>query len=627
MNKGSNIYLFLLRKLLLAFGIMLAMQVMFYFCNLRIFHVSGWHEWLGIAGGNIVFCAATAATYLLPYMLFMLLPLPKLRFRRRYRAVAEAIYLLSVALMVVPRASNAAYYQFTYRLLSDEIFSYLGVGGQMSALLPLFARDYWYAWAVPLVIAVIFIIVDSRIRLAKRNPYNNHTANDIVGFVLGMATVGGLAVCAGSPNEAARYCQPKNTALVCNDAYNLLHTLFMPELKEVEYMSDEEAARHCEAIYTPAPLPPWADSNATPKRNIVIIVVEGLSQEYMGCYNTDTTADTRTPFLDSLSQYCTLYDGRANGKKSIEGITAINTGIPNLMSQPFSTSSYGANVYNGLPATLKRHGYHTAFFHGSYNGVMDFDKMCARIGFDQYHGKDEYDSYALERNWDPTQDYDGAWGIFDEEFLQYSKDRISTLDTPFLAEIFTVTSHHPYPIPDIYKKWFCLGSHPILKCVEYTDFAIQRFFEEAKKQPWYNNTLFIITADHSAQGLSREYNDYDGWYRIPMMIFDPQNPVGSRNPRLLQQTDLYPTLADWLGLQEQFVCFGNSALTSPYIGNAVYFGNGYYCLERNNPDDPAHHDIAVIQGRYEEGDSLALIYLKALIQQYNHRLINNKLTP
>ena len=622
------------------------MQVMFYLCNLRIFHISGWSEWLGIVLGNIVFGAATVATFLLPYILMMLLPLPKVRMRRWYRTLAEVFYLLAVVLMIVPRASNAAYYQFTYRLLSDEIFSYLGIGGQMGSLLPLFARDYWYAWVVPLAIFVVFLLVNHRIKphprplSLGRGECFSPAKPQVLYFLVGMAVTIGLAVCAGSPSEAARYCQPKNSALVCNDAYNILHTLFTPELKEVNYMSDEEAeklyrVRNSETS-PPTPLQRERGASRTPHsaQNIVIIVVEGLGQEYMGCYNEklskqyvypDEDSFSRTPFLDSLSQFCTLYDGRANGKKSIEGITAINTGIPNLMAQPFTNSPYGADDYSGLPAMLKHHGYSTAFYHGSYNGVMDFDKMCARIGFDEYHGKNEYDSASMALGWDPTNDYDGAWGIFDEEFLQYSLQHISTMDTPFFAEIFTVTSHHPYPIPDIYKKWFVLGSHPILKCFEYTDFALQRFFEEAKKQPWFSNTLFIITGDHSAQGLTREYNDYDGWYRIPMMVYDPQNPVGSRSPRLVQQTDIYPTLADWLGPHEDFICFGTSVLQKPDVGDNVYFGNGFHCLVSNDPNDPTKHNIAVIQGRHELGDTLQLRRLKALVQQYNKRIIKNNL--
>ncbi len=619
-EKGQNIYIFLLEKFLLGVGALLAAQVVFLLFNLRIFHIDGLREWVGILLGNIVFCTATIATFLLPYMLLMLLPLTKLRWKRWYRIVAEILYIVPIGVIIATRGSNTAYYQFTYRLLSDEIISYLGISGQMGSLAPLFARDYWYAWVLPILIFVGFLFVNKFLKLGERSSYINHTGNDLLGFVVGMGAIVGLSLCAGKPTNAAHFCQPKNTALVNNDCYNIFRTLLTPELEPVQYMSPDEVDALFPAIHHPKTITE-VDSIATDSvvRNVVLIVVESLGQEFMGCYNTQEGADTRTPFLDSLARYSTLYDGRANGKKSIEGIAAINMGLPNLMSQPFNNSPYEKD-YTGLPALMRKHGYHTAFFHGSYNGVMDFETTCQQLGFDEYLGKNEYEAAG---NTDPN-DYDGAWGILDEPYLQYTVNHINSYRKPFFAEIFTVSSHHPYPIPEEHKERFVGGSHPILKCVEYTDYSLRRFFEEASKQPWYNNTIFIITGDHSGPGLTREYNDYDGWYRIPMMIFDPQKQVSQRSARIVQQADIYPTIADKLKLNDSFICFGQSALQSD-IGWQVYYGNGYYCMVSNNPEQTEKHDITLIQGDKEIGTSDNIRMLKAIIQQYNYRLINNKL--
>ncbi|MBR4506305.1 MAG: sulfatase-like hydrolase/transferase, partial [Bacteroidales bacterium] len=137
----------------------------------------------------------------------------------------------------------------------------------------------------------------------------------------------------------------------------------------------------------------------------------------------------------------------------------------------------------------------------------------------------------------------------------------------------------------------------------------------------------IITGDHSGHGLTPEYNDYDGWYRIPMMVFDPQRPEGRRFSRIVQQTDLYPTLADWLGCNEDLVGFGSRvSRDSDGLGWQVYYGNGYHVLVTNNADTPSQHDITVIMGDYASGSKQNIRFLRALIQQYNNRLINNKLT-
>ena len=419
------------------------------------------------------------------------------------------------------------------------------------------------------------------------------------------------------PVDAARYVQPKNTALVNNDSYNILRTLFTPDLEEKNYMPTNEAQTLCPTVQYPI-----ASTDSATRKNVVLIILESFGQEFMSCYNTNADADTRTPFLDSLAAHSTLYDGRANGKKSIEGIMAINAGIPNLMSHPFASSTYGQHdTYIGLPEILRRNGYHTAFFHGSYNGVMGFDATCSKLGYDEYLGMNEYNA------WKPgNSDYDGVWGIFDEPFLQYTADRIGSYCEPFLATVFTVTSHHPFPVPDKYKGRFTEGRHPILKCVEYTDNALRAFFAYAKQQQWYNNTLFVICGDHSGHGLTREYNDYDGWYRIPMIFFDPTADTAVRSQRIMQQTDLYPTLVDMLGLPDTIVAFGNSALRQPQ-GHYVYYANGYHCLVSNNPHDPAQHDITVIMGDYESGTPENLNLLKAIVQQYNHNVINDNLVP
>lgn len=625
-KKGIKIYVYLLLKGLLACGVLAAAQLVFYLFNLRIFHISGLSEVAGILLGNIWFGAATVATFLAPYYLMMLLPFD-FRWKRWYRIVAEVLYIVPVLLILIPRGANTAYYQYTYRLLSDEIFSYLGISGQMGSLAPHFAVDYWYAWVMPLMIAVIFLFVNSRLHFRDRNKFFNHLPKDIIAFLIGTGVL--VLMARGGVTrpiqleDAGRWCQPKNSALVNNDAYNIFRTCFTPDLEEKEYMGANEATK----VFRYGS-PSTADSlllssDSIQQRNVVLIVLESFGQEFMGCYNTQEDADTRTPFLDSLAKHSTLYDGRSNGKKSIEGITAINTGIPNLMSIPLTNSAYSDDDFTGLPAVLKKHGYHTAFFHGSYNGVMDFDRTCEKIGFDEYLGMDEYNADEMSKE----SDYDGVWGIFDEPFLQYTAKRIGTYSEPFMAEIFTVTSHHPFPIPEEHKGEFKEGRHPILKCVEYTDYALRRFFATAKEQPWYENTLFIICGDHSGHGLTPEYNDYDGWYRIPMMVFDPQQDSAVRSTRIMQQIDLFPTLVDMLGLgcKETVPGFGESALRQPEFGRQVYYGNGYHVMVSNNNETPSRHNITVIMGNRAIGKYDDIKYLKALIQQYNYRIINNKL--
>lgn len=618
-RKGNNTYTYTLHKLLLAFCSLLAMQVLFLVANSHIFRPEGFGEWMGILWGNIIFGLATVCTVLLPFIILTLLPV-KARWKRWYRIVAETLYILPWLVVLVAKGADSAYFQYTYRMLSNEIFTYLGNSGPMDKLIPHFMVNYWYAWVFGVLIITAFLVLNHRIRLAQRNE-NTVMSKEWIGFGAGLLVAwfllrggfGGFI----QLTDAAHFCQPKNIPVVSNSGYNILRTLFQPQLAPHEYMPQEEADR----LFNPELRSTngiAVDTLSQQPKNIVLIIVESLGQEYLGCYNHQPNADTRTPFLDSLAKHSTVFQGRANGKRSIEGITAILTGIPTLMNVPFVNCTYRNDSIAGIPTVLNRHGYHSAFFHGSHNGVMDFDKVCHRIGFHEYLGLNEFQAEGKARE----EDFDHTWGIYDEPFLQYVVRHTSTFKEPFFTTVFTVTSHDPFPLPEQYKERFHEGRHPILKCVEYLDNSLRKFFDEAKKQPWFNNTIFLITADHSGPGLSPEYLDYDGSYRIPMIVYNPQDANGHVDDNIVQQTDIFPTLVRFLGFDDPVVSFGQNN-----IGNGwqVYFGNDYFCMVSNNPSDPKRHDITILCGDIEEGTPENIRFLKAVVQQYFNRVINNNL--
>ncbi|MCQ2294233.1 MAG: sulfatase-like hydrolase/transferase [Bacteroidales bacterium] len=641
--KTSNIYKYLLAKSVLALLLLVAAQAFFYFYNTRIFHVQDAREWLGILWGNLIFNCSTLGYVFLPFYAVNLLPF-KFRWNKHFHRLTEIfLYYLPIVLLLGINIGDAAYYQFTYRNLSGEIFKYVGVGGDMGALWPHFLIDYWPATLFGLCSFVVLFWLGSQLHLTNRNKHNKHTVNDLVGMVMGALCIIFLFRGGFGKNvqwrDAAKYCQAKNSALVTNSGYNILRTLWEDKLEEVNYMTPSEAQKQFNPVFEPdttLPMPQptdywaahagkWAtlvaDSLqplATPKAtqaNVVIIVLESFSQEYMGCYNQGIMPSF-TPFLDSLAQHSFVYQGRSNGKKSIEGIPAIFASIPTLMTFPLTLSDYANNDLYALPDVLSHHGYHTAFFHGSYNGVMGFDYLCSHMGFNEYYGKNEYlaDRYARQ------EDFDGCWGIYDEHFLQYMVRKLSTFPQPFMAGAFTLSSHHPYTMQPGHENDFQEGPHPLCRVVMYSDNALRKFFDAARQTSWYDNTLFVITADHPGQGLHPAYNDYNGWYRIPMMFYLPRADEAHNHhtyTRLMQQTDIMPTLLDYLGIQTHAVCFGTSAFRSPNQGWQIAYGNGYYQLETQD-------GIAVLCDQKEEGNGNFPL-LKAVIQQYNQRLIQNKL--
>lgn len=628
-NRIPNIYAYLLIKFLLAFFALLVAQAVFVIVNKGMCQVEGSHDWWRLIWGNVVFGLATVSSVFLPYFVLLLLPW-KLRWKRWYRVICEILYTVAMLLMIVPAFCDSIYYQHTLRLLSADIFHYLTVGGQMGTLTWMFLADFWPVTVTGVTLLILVFIIGVKMKWPERDDWRNHTANDWTGFAVGMVLLcimvrGGFGKHFIQLSDAAKYAEPKNTVLVSNSLYSVIRTFGVDELPP-DCMYGSEAKTVFSTDFRSTPIDStmgfdgWrAGAGRSTEyvydgdtvvgqreiyKNIVVLVLESFSQEYMGCYGAEKSY---TPFLDSLATVSYIYNGRSNGKKSIEAIPAIAGSIPTLTYTPYTLSPHYDSDMVALPAILRRHGYSTAFYHGTYNGVMNFDKYCQDAGFDNYYGKNEYQGQCG----DSKADYDGAWGIYDEPFMQYVNGRLVSTQEPFFSMVFTVTSHHPFPIPEQYKEVFkrAKGESPLLKCISYTDYALRRFFEAASRESWYNNTLFVIMGDHPGYVLSKPFSRLSGLYRIPMMIYDPTRNMAGRSRRIMQQLDVMPTLLDYLGFDDGCTCFGTSVFRQA-DGFQVAYGNGFYLM---NCRDTA---TATICGAIEEGDEADLRFMKAYLQRY-----------
>ncbi len=151
-------------------------------------------------------------------------------------------------------------------------------------------------------------------------------------------------------------------------------------------------------------------------------------------------------------------------------------------------------------------------------GFLGFGNI---LGFDHYYGENEYNN---------NEDFDGSWGIWDEPFMQYMKERLDQKEVPFFSTVFTITSHEPYVIPNKYTGKFPKGSIPMHECVGYTDYAFKEFFKEAQKEPWFENTIFIITSDHGNQVYyGDEYLKVINRNAVPILIYKPDGSLKGEN--------------------------------------------------------------------------------------------------
>uniref|UniRef100_UPI004047B623 LTA synthase family protein n=1 Tax=Flavobacterium sp. TaxID=239 RepID=UPI004047B623 len=236
--------------------------------------------------------------------------------------------------------------------------------------------------------------------------------------------------------------------------------------------------------------------------------------------------------------------------------------------------------------------------------------------------------------------FDGRWGIFDEEFMQYFSGKMTEFKQPFFSTIFTISSHNPYIIPEKYKGKFPKGTTKIQESIAYADYALKRFFETASKEEWYKNTLFVITADHtSSEPTEKKFKTNVGKFRVPILFFDPSNPsIVGKNLKNLQQIDIMPSIIDYLNIDSKMITYGKSYQSEKdfvvyYLDNIYHYVSGYYYLAFDGKkslglynfkkDELLKTDLI----KTEKAKTTEMeTFIKAYIQSFNERMIGNKLT-
>jgi phosphoglycerol transferase MdoB-like AlkP superfamily enzyme len=214
------------------------------------------------------------------------------------------------------------------------------------------------------------------------------------------------------------------------------------------------------------------------------------------------------------------------------------------------------------------------------------------------------------------------------------------LQQPFLATVFTLSSHHPYKIPDKYVSDFPNGTLPIHQSIRYADYSLKMFFESASKLKWFNNTLFVITADHTAESEYSFYRNHIGLFSIPIIYYcQSDSLLKGKNNMTTQQIDILPSIMDYLGYRYPFYALGKSALNNSgnnfavsYIDDTYQLIEGEYALFMDTLRKNSIYKFTVdsaltnnLAGTDTAREKKMEIKLKAIIQQFNHSVIHNEM--
>ena len=502
-------------------------------------------------------------------LLMFLLPLHYKESPVYYR-VARWIYVIVNSIAVYVNLMDCVYFPFTGKRTTASVFAEFS-NESTGEMLKIFGGQFLSHWYLVLLAAAItwafwklFRPVPERIQrpTGLSRYYLLRLVALLVAIPLCIAAIRGGFTKATRPitiSNANQYVnRPAETGIVLNTPFSIFRTLKKTPFVVPDYMSDEEAT----ALYTPLHQP--HDSIAFMPRNVVVLILESYSKQHIGFYNKTLRNGTYkgfTPFLDSLIEAgaMTFKYSYANGRKSIEGMPSVLSSLPNFVEPLFLTPA-SLNSMSGLARELGEHkGYTTAFFHGAQNSSMGFHAFARATGFKQYFGRDEYNA---DPNFNGDDDFDGTWAIWDEEFFQFYAQQMNKMREPFMTALFSASSHDPFVIPEKYNGRFPQGERPLQECVAYTDYALKRFFETASLQPWFKNTLFVITADHVSQQIDPFYCTTLGNYCVPIILYAPGDASlrGYDEERVVEQIDIMPTVLSYLHYDQPYIAFGRDML-------------------------------------------------------------------
>ncbi|MBQ7420042.1 MAG: sulfatase-like hydrolase/transferase [Prevotella sp.] len=594
--------------------------------------------------GGLLFDTSAILYTNVVYVVMMLFPYHK-KENKLYHQICKWLYLSINSLALASNLMDSVYFQYTMRRTTTTVFEEFSNEQNLGGIIGTELLHHWY-------LVLLFILLVAAWWKLYAKPQQSHqeliwwrydllclaslflfTPFCIAGMRGGFTT----AVRPITISNANQYAnRPIDAALVLNTPFSLIRTIGKSVFIVPHYYNSEQ---ELEAVYSPIHTSSTTLSSST-RKNIVILIVESFGREYIGALNKDLEGGRYkgyTPCVDSLISHSTTFRySFCNGRKSIDGMPSILSSIP-MFVEPFILTPASMNDYTGLAGILGAEGYETAFFHGAQNGSMGFQAFAQKTGFQHYYGRTEYEATK------GTSDFDGTWAIWDEPFLQYYAEEMGRMKEPFMTAVFTASSHHPFVVPEKYKAQFPEEHLEIQKCIRYTDMSIGKFFETASRQPWYENTIFILTSDHTNMSDHAEYQTDLGGFCSPIIIFEPSNPIGEVQDKIAQQIDILPTVLGKLGYPKKYFGFGIDVLNTPKEDTwAVNYLNGIYQYVKNGY--VLQFDGQRTKGLYALTDSLMqhnLIHqpsaishqpqmekeLKAIIQQYMERMTQNALRP
>ena len=608
----------------------------FFLFNFKMFPDIPISRFLTIMKGGLMFDISAVVYINMIFILLHIIPL-EIRYSDIYQSVLKYLFFITNGIALAMNGMDFVYYRFVDKRATADVFQTFAQDDNNAKVFFRFLIDYWPAGLFIFFLWFLMFYLYNKVkseRPLKVNKPAYYSVNImlipvVIALVIGAAR-GGYKHSTRpiTISNAARYVEnPRDVAIVLNTPFSIFRTFGKKPLAKYNFFDGEKLKELYNPVHIPLKTQPFKNEN------VVIIILESFAREYIGSLNPGLEGgkyEGYTPFIDSLIRVSLTFDvSIANGKKSIDAMPSVLASVPSLET-PYTISHYANNQINGIAELLKRKGYYSAYFHGAPNGSMGFDSFTKMAGFSDYIGLNQYPYKA---------DFDGIWGVWDEPFFKFFGEKLNSFRQPFLASIFSVSSHHPFKVPEKYAGRFKKGPAPILEVIGYSDFALRELFNEISTSPWFKNTLFVITADHTNESVHKEFQNNFGSYCVPIIFFKPGSDLKGYKQRIAQQIDIMPTVLNYLNYDEPYVAFGNDLMDDSYESFAFNTNGSTYNLYMkdhilemidNKPIGLYNYKNDIFLGinllnKEPDIEKMMEEKLKAVIQTYNSRLIDNNM--
>lgn len=605
MKFGSS-YIILIKRLLLVLFLYFLCRVGYYLFNF------GWDKYpvfqiINAFFNGLIFDINAILYINLVFILLSVLPFNFI-FSSSYQFFLKIFFVVTNSIPLYFNIADFQYSKFSGKRSDSSLFS---IKGDITQQFGQMVLDFWY---LTLIGAFLTFLLWKfyPLKTPKKYPFKPITL--IIIFILfnGLTFIGLRGSMGLKPlMPIAAYSKSAAVSnLILNTPFCIIHTLDKKPLEQVDYFSEVELEQYLPQQFS-------EKIERKPGENVLIFILESFSPEFIGHLNN---GKGYTPFLDSVSSKgISFRNCFSNGHTSQVAVSSILAGIPQLMDESIVTSFYQTNNFFAFPAYMEKYNYNAYFFHGGNNGTMGFDRFAQRMGF-SYFGANEYPD---------KNDHDGSWGIYDGPYLEYCAKMLTEFKKPFISAIFTLSSHQPYTIPKE-KKALYNYDNEVFNSIAYADDALKGFFEVASKEEWFNNTLFIFVADHTHPPVKKAFKNTIESFRVPLIMYHPSKVLKADTSSPVQQVDILPSIADFLGVYvSEIPKFGSSVFSNDSGRNAYFYNNQsyflvgrtHYCkMIQDNFNYYTLNDVPIdsITAKTEDEDKL-----KAIKQYFNNNMISN----